>query len=272
MTVRLFNWFALALVAAFAMTPFGGARAASQMLALLEIGGSTPLVCEGGVCKAEFSTFCLQKDRPLPGAWVPYEVAEGGNLHLVLSDPAGGEWRVPAADYIRIKTARASHTAVIVELAEGALAALGAEKAAVEVGPQVTLAPVEVAGDTDPLTEQDKLIAIGPLRITGANMVDRAGASIEAVRTINRLVNALPDAVQIDAHAKQRLWGKAVDTGFEDASAEEIGMAAQEYGSCWNNRLVELGGYSVRNCLQQRHDWLMWDHVKRYWKAVGAGS
>ena len=91
MTIRLLHWFALGLAAAFLMAPTGEARAASQMLALLETGGSTPLVCDGGVCKAEFSTFCLQQDRSLPGASMPYEVAEGSNLHLVLSDPAGGE-------------------------------------------------------------------------------------------------------------------------------------------------------------------------------------
>ena len=87
--------FAIAL--GFALAPLSGAHAASQSLALLETEMATPLVCNNGSCKAEFSTYCLQKERDLPRARAPYEVAaDSGALTLVLTDEAGGQRRLPA--------------------------------------------------------------------------------------------------------------------------------------------------------------------------------
>lgn len=258
--------------ALLAVAPFGGARAAPQALALLETGGATPLVCADGVCKAEFTTYCLQKERPLPGAGTAYEVAEGGALRLLLTGTDGSVRRVTAAPHVRIRTTRAGHTAVVIELPAGVLARFAARRAAIEVGARVTLAPVAVAGDNDPLTEQERRIAAGPLRALGARVVDGAGSSLSTVRVLNRLVNAMPDRIEIDPAARTRLWRRALAAGFEAAPEKDRAQAAREYAACWENRVVELGGMSVRECLGRRHDRLMWDQGERYWKAVAAGS
>ena len=272
MAVRLFSWFVLVLAAGFLVSPYGDARAASQALALLEVDGSTPLVCADGVCRAEFTTYCLQQDRDLPERGTPYEVAEGGGLQLVLTDPSGGVRRVPAAPYIRIEAARASHTAVTISLPQSGMDVLDARSVAIEVGAQVTLAPVAVAGDENPQTEQERRDAAGPLRATGADIIDRAGGSVETVRVLNRLINVMPNGVEIDAGARGRLWQRALTTEFAAAPPARVDRAAQQYNTCWQDRVVQLGGYSVRECLQRRHDDLMWGHVERYWKAVGPAS
>jgi hypothetical protein len=152
------------------------------------------------------------------------------------------------------------------------LAQLDARRAAIEVGARVTLAPVAVVGDDSPMSDQERRIAAGPLRALGAKVVDRAGASVEAVRVLNRLVNAMPQRVEIDPGARTRLWRRALAAGFDTAPPAQRARAAREYAACWNNRVVELGGLSVRECLGRRHDRLMWDQGERYWKAVGAGS
>lgn len=266
-----FRWLWIGVLVGFLVPPTGAAQAATQALALLETGASTPLVCEDGVCKAEFSTFCLQKDRPLPEANAPYTLAAGGALHLVLIAADGGVRRVPAADHIRIYSARAGHTAVVIELPRAALDALGARHAAIEIGEMVTLMPVAVAHDGNPQTEQDRQLATGALRVLGGRLIDRSPDAVATVRVLNRLVNALPRRNGIAAGTRKRLWRDAVALGFAAAPSAKLALAAREYGSCWRDRAVALGGISVRNCLQYRHDRLMWKNVKRYWNAAAAG-
>ncbi|MEN8195700.1 MAG: hypothetical protein ABFS30_04185 [Pseudomonadota bacterium] len=83
MTIRLLTaGLASLLVAAL---PLAGAFAAPQILALLETDGPAPLICEDGKCSAEFSGFCLQKERPDPKYGTQYH-AEGGDLTLVVTD------------------------------------------------------------------------------------------------------------------------------------------------------------------------------------------
>jgi hypothetical protein len=271
MDIRLIHR-VLVTAAVLAAVPFSGAQAAPQALALLETDGATPLVCTDGMCRAEFTTYCLQKERALPGAGTAYDVAEGRALHLVLTGPDGAVRRVPAAPHIRLRTNRAGHTAVVIEMPAQVVTQLGARQVAIEVGARVTLAPVPMVGDDNPMTEQERRIAAGPLRALGARVVDRAGASVEAVRVLNRLVNAMPEGVEIDPGARTRLWRRALAAGFDTALPAQRETAAREYAACWNNRVVELGGLSVRDCLGRRHDRLMWDQGERYWKAVGAGS
>ena len=272
MTGRQLHTFIILLTAAFWALPHTGALAAPQALALLETGGPVALTCDDGVCKAEFSTYCLQQERDLPGAGAVYEVAQNGPVRLVLTDAEGGIRTVPAAAHVRIKAARSSHTAVVIAMPQAALAALGARRAAIDVGSRVTLAPVPIAGDTNPQSEQEARIAAGPLRSLGAKVVDSAGPAVATVRVLNRLVNALPEVIVIDRSAGNRMLQQALDGGFATASSAQVTQASQEFAACWNTRHIEVGAYSVRNCLQRRHDGLMWDQVKRYWKAVGAGS
>lgn len=272
MPVKFLHSFVFALVAGLVVAPFGAVRAAPQSLALLQTAGPTPLICDGGACKAEFTTYCLQKERGLPATGSPYQAVGNGALHLILTGSDGRVRRIPAAPHIRIRAARATHTAVIIDLPAHALAALGARHAAIEVGDRVTIAPVPVPGDRNPQSAQERRIAAGPLRSVGSKVVDRAGGTVDTVRVLNRLLNAMPDAIEIDPDARTRLWQRALDAGFDGAPASKVARAAEAYAACWQRRHVQLGAYSVRRCLQWRHDGIMWDQVKRYWKAVGAGS
>jgi hypothetical protein len=262
----------LAATFCFALFPFGSSHAATQSLALLETDGTTPLICNGGNCKAEFSTFCLQKERDLPRAGDPYHVAKGGNLTLVLTAEDGSVKRVPAARHIQIAAARSGHTAVTISVPRTVLAHLRARDAAIEVGERVALMPDPIIGDVNPQTDQDKQLATGPLRTVGEKIVDRGPHDTKRVRVLNRLINTLPGTVDRRPNAQQSLWKRAVHAGFRNSPPARIATAAKEYTACWQDRLVQLFGYSVRHCLQRRHDGLMWQHVKRYWNAVGAGS
>ncbi len=180
-----FRWLLIGAAAWLIAQPFDMARATTQALALLETSGPTPLNCADGVCRAEFSTFCLRKERPLPETRASYTVATDENLHLLLTTPDGAVRRVPAADHVRIYSARGGYTAIVIELPRSTLEALGARRAAVDVGEGVTLMPVAIARDDDPQTEQEKLLATGPLRVLGARLIDRSPDAVATVRVLN---------------------------------------------------------------------------------------
>ena len=266
------NWPLPALVVGLLLLSASALRAAPQMLALLETEGTIALSCSGGICSAEFTTYCLQQERDLPHARTPYEWAGQGRLELVLTASNGQVRRLPAAAHVAIETSRAGHSAVTIGLSEQALALLGARSAAIEVGERVALAPVAQAGDPNPLSDQERRLAVGPLRAAGAQIVDRGNGRVGTVRILNRLLNNVPGQIDLAPGAKDRLWRRALGAGFEAAGPGRIARAAGEFDACWRDRIVELGGYSLRECLQGRHDDLMWDEGQRYWQAVGAGS
>ncbi|MDD9915283.1 MAG: hypothetical protein OXT01_11545 [Rhodospirillaceae bacterium] len=270
MTARHFIWplFAAAL---FAFVPTQ-INAAPQVLALLETDAPTALTCDAGVCKAEFTTYCLQRERDIPDAATPYTVAEGRHLRLVLTSPNGGTRTVPAAPHLRIETARRGHTAVTLSMDAAKLSELGAIAAAIEIGGGVALAPVPVAGDPNPLTEADLALAIGPLRATGMATVDRAGGTVSTVWSLNKMINAVPPAAGKDRSQRASLWQRSLQTPLGQAAPDRVAAAKQDFDTCWNSRVVEVGAVSMRSCLQRKHDRLMWDNTVRYWKDVAAGS
>lgn len=268
----IFKHFLFAVAATFATALSGASFAATQSLALLETDGAIPLVCENGICKAEFSTFCLQKERDLPRSGDPFTVADGGAITLVLTGTDGSVRREPATTGVHIMAARSGHTAVTITVPLTLAEKYDAQTVAIEIGERVTLMPVPFVGDENPQTEQDKQLVNGPLRQLGQKIVERGPHNVERVRVLNRLINALPESIDMRADARQTLWQRATENSFQDASPQRIANAAKEYDSCWQDRVVALFGYSVRRCLQRRHDGLMWQHVKRYWGAVAAGS
>ena len=93
-----FRWpFAALAFAAATAFPTGGAAAAPQILGMVATAEPMPLVCAGGTCSAEFSTFCLQDKRVPPRPGTAYTVAGGGGLTLVVTATDGSERRLPAA-------------------------------------------------------------------------------------------------------------------------------------------------------------------------------
>ncbi len=267
-----FKSFVIPIATAILAATAGPLGAAPQALGLVAMDAATPLRCEGGVCRAEFTTFCLQKARSFPARGTAYEVAASGDLTLRWRDSEGRLHRVAAAPHIRIHTPRAGHAAVTITLAASRLAALGGTRAAIEVGERVTLTPVAIAGDPDPQGEAERRRVAGPLRALGADMVDAGGEGIELARSLVRLVNALPEGIDRGAHARDRLWVRALRDGLAATTPARRRLAAREYARCWDDRVVQLGGYSVRECLSRRHDEVMWGEVTRYWKAAEPGS
>ncbi len=187
MRIRILFCFAVALAAAL---PHKSALAAPQILAVLASDAGIPLTCTEGVCAADLSAFCLQRDRPAPDFGTVYVPAAPGAFTLVVTDANGGERRLPAAEHVTFMEHR-GFTAVSARMPEDALAGLGAVSAAIEVGADASLVPVPRAGDPDPLTADEIAHAAGPLRVLATRIVD-GSPDAEAARLIASMANALP--------------------------------------------------------------------------------
>ena len=266
-----FRWpfAALAFAAATAWMAPGGAAAAPQILGMVATAEPMPLVCAGGTCSAEFSTFCLQDKRVPPRPGTAYTVAGGGGLTLVVTATDGSERRLPAAGLVRVTSARA-YMAVTVSVAETDLKALGATRASITVGRRVSLVPVPVPGDPWPLSQHDVASATGPLRAAAAGLFDRGGELPVAARITNRLINAARSDGPLAPRRRDGLWRRVV--GADPAAADPGTLSAARIFTLCRGLAAE-GAYStLRRCLEDQHDALMTETNGRYWQTLGAGS
>ncbi len=258
------NWWIIAgLVGAL-----GGsnALAAPQILAALPSEGGIPFVCTDSGCTAALSTYCLQKNRPTPAYGTVYEPAAPQSFTLVLRDATGTERRLPADGHVTFVENR-GFMSVSARISESDLARLGAAEARIEVAANATLLPVPVAGDPNPLTEQEIALATGPLRRLGAHLVDRTPTAV-AAGMVSGIAGRLPASNPGTAKPDYRgIWknvaGERADRPAAIRARSELDFCLQRAGA----RLP----VSVRRCLEWRHDRLIRDLNVDYWE-FQAGS
>lgn len=257
--------FALTAIAATAI-PVAGASAATQVLGLVASNGApTPLACVDGQCSAQFSSFCLQQNRPSPSRGADYAVAAGGSLTLVARTAAGQTLRVPAGDLLRIQS-RVGFTSVEIGLPEAKLAQLGVTAVAVDVGSAVSLIPVATASDPNPQTDDELALATGPMRRVAAALFEAPGTGSDAARITALLINALPTRGSESVEDRKGLWVAMLDNPLvRGATAGGRVAAEQIYAGC-RIAVESRSAFSLRSCLELRHADLMVETNRKFWK------
>jgi hypothetical protein len=242
------------------------AFASPQVLGLVASNGvPTPLTCEGAVCSAHFSSFCLQQYRPAPSHGDRYTVAPGGELTLIVETADGGTLRIPGNEHLTVQS-DISFTAVSLRLPQAKLAELGAVSAAVEVGPAVSLIPVPVPGDPSPLDEEEVALATGPMRLAASRSFEAPGTNSDAARITSLLINVLPRDGTESAQTRERLWLATLDSPVTGAATVSgVEKAARIYAGC-KISVESRSTYSMRSCLELRHADLLAESNHRFWK------
>jgi len=259
----------LSLVAVATLTGISGAIAAPQILALIETAEPTQLACSDGVCQAEFSTMCLQRNREIPKPGTAYAPATADSVTLVITRADGTTARVAAAG-LRF-TVPYNYLSAVATVPEATIRALGATGAAVVIAPLASLIPEPKANDTNPLTADEIATVIGPMRAVAHRVVEHATDTIAAVRAANRYANALlvePAATPAD---RQALWQKVVAASRAGSTAAGIARVEQIIDTC---RFYDehRGFEGFRGCLRYRRD-LMLDSINdTYWRRKDLGS
>ena len=267
---RTFKLTGLVLAAVFAFGA-GGAEADPQSLALVATNGTVDLKCEGAICAAEFSSFCLQADRFSPVEGTKYELAEAGDVRLIGTTSAGRLVNLDPRELLKFETLR-THVATQVAMSRRQMEALGLTSVAVDVRENASLLPLPGQGTGGILTDFDMQILTGSLRLLGTVIIDANPTRMAAARIANRMVNALPPTGRIGAEASQVLWRQVVAEATQtDISRLGKRMARNAFDMC--NYLVNgTGVNTMRHCLQEQHDKLINVLNSNYWTAVKTGS
>ena len=272
MVKRLFFLLAGALLS---VLPIGRAAAAPQILAVLASDTGVSFICLDGQCEARLTTYCLQQFRDSPGYGTAYAPARAEDFVLAVIDAQDRERLLPAADYVRFTSAR-GFMSVSAELPEAALAELGAEAAAIRIAPAAALLPVPVAGDDDPLTEQEVASATEALRRADRGLVDE-NPNAAAAQVLARLSGRLGAMGSYEPRAYAALWQEVSEefigdgpAGPTDPMGRGLPRARERFEECrasWG----EAGYAAMGMCLDWRHDELIRDLNIDYWDSQ-AGS
>jgi len=255
--------------AALAVTVPATAQAAPQMLGLPQTAGATPLYCSGASCTAELSAFCLQAERLPPRPGTVYKPVDPNSIVLQLTRADGSVVTRPAAGLVRFASAR-SHMAVRVTVDRAQLDRLGAVKAAIRVGTQVSLVPNPIAGDKRPHKAAEIRAVARDLRADAAPLADGDRPDAVAARALNRVINLLPFGDDTDPRWRRSLWSKAIKgVQGKDASPAGLGMVRNWQRIC-RGYPRQPGAY--RLCLERGHDGFIGQVNRDYWRITGSGS
>ncbi len=235
-----------------------------QMLGLVQTaGGGVPLHCDGAVCSAQFSAFCLQESLPAPLPQTAYTPVPNGEQQTGVTLVVDGRARQLAANDMDIEVLR-GYYAVRIEVPAKAIA--GASEARLQVTDHVALAP---DGPRRPdLAELDEQAA-GAWRQIAAGYVDNGGPLMAAAHYTLAMVNALEEAGDGNdksvALAGLDRFEAATPTGRDGRH-----LAHQRLEMC--EGYLRAGAESgFTRCLEQGHDGFISRLNHDYWDGLKAG-
>lgn len=247
-----------------------GARATPQLLALVSTGSPVDLNCNGRTCSAEFSAFCLQPERDLPTQGTAYRLAAGSDVALIGITRAGDQIPLSAARYLAIESARA-HFAVRIAMSRVEMDALGIIKVAVTVGEFASLLPVPLADGPNSRSPEEIAVVTGPWRRLGATLVDGNDDHMVVARITQRMINGLDGLGSPDRDARRSLWRDALRVVAPAGISELTEKFARDVVGFCEFITDQSVPFSLRACLQARHDGLMNFLNVDYWKVVRTG-
>jgi hypothetical protein len=245
------------------------AAAAPQVLGVMASNGPVPFACAGGECRAEVTAFCLQEARAVPPEGTAYQAIGTTPMKLVLSRADGSAVVLDAAGHARLSSRR-GFTAMSIAVPHALLTRHGAISATVEIGPNVTVAPVAIAGDPAPQSEDELALAAGPIRQIAAERLEQ-GAAADAARLTQRLINALPRQDEETAEIRDGLWDAAIGSTGIAAEPKGMAMARRSFEGC---RAALATGYmkNMRHCLELQHGEMMIERNHAFWREIEPGS
>lgn len=249
-----------------AMLAIAPAYAAPQILGLVASAQPIPLTCEGGVCRAEVSSVCLQQHRKSPEPGTAYLPAEGSEITLT---GAGGKF-VAVQSLVKMTSVR-GFTSVSVSMAEATVHALGLRSGQLRlaIGAMASAPPVAVPGDANPLSAAEIARYTGPLRPAAEGAI-RGDVTLSASDILNQMINRLPHSRPVGAAEISPALADV--TGADGAPAPETKrLLTRALDECrYQLRTERTPG--LRSCLGNQHDILISDTTQKVWKALRPGG
>lgn len=241
-------------------------QAAPQILAVMASLGPQQMDCSGSICTTTFSSYCLQRERGVPSTGQAYLPAADEQFSLLVVAADGSETTVPAKDHVTFRSVR-GYSSVNAVIGKDTLAKLGGVSAKMVVAARAALVPVPVAGDPNPISEQEIAYAAGSLREHGNEVVD-SQPDAEAASVINRMAATIVPRQAVNPESLEQLW-RDVIKGLgpaHPANSEGIRRARDIYDWCQTRSSYHsMGG--IKSCLEFRHDGEIMKLNTDYWES-----
>ncbi|WPZ32440.1 hypothetical protein T8K17_14445 [Thalassobaculum sp. OXR-137] len=244
-----------------------------QVLGLVAHATPVPLTCEGGICQALVSSFCLQEHRPPPGDGQVYETAGAGDVTLLVRKSDGSTREFSGAGLLGyVSDGHFTRTRITMDSAR--LASLDATEVSVRIAPMVSLVPVTDAPLPTEIAQRDAETAYGEPRFTASDFFHPGKTRPDAAVTLTRMINALPTAMSggvdpraVDPFKRAALWSSVAESGaLAGLSSDGIARAKGELDRC--GQYAEMGfKLTLRGCLESAHDRTMREVNDELWKA-----
>ena len=246
------------------------ANAAPQILGLLATKVPQPMACNGDVCSADLASFCLQPKRGEPWPGQRYHAANANKFQLVVQTADGDIRTLKAQSHVRFQS-NVAMTAVRAYVKRNFLAGLGARSISLQIRPGAVLLPAATKDDPDPITPDEIAAATGRNRSMGAAYFENGGPVGVRARLTAALLSATPVSGKLTRIERARLWRDAVTPELKQVSTPAgIAMARAHLDAChW--ALDEGTHYSMRSCLEFRHETYMWKQNDMLRRALKAG-
>ena len=253
----------IAAVAALGGSP---AQAAPQILGLIASIAPVEMTCSGETCTAQLSAFCLQRERDVPVERTSYRAADPGAFTLVARRADGSSLSIPIDERVAF-TSAFGYASVRISVPAAVLAEAGAASLAIEVASTAAVVPTDVAGDPNPLSEDEIALATGPLRALASRHFDTPSTARDAAHLIEAVVNGFPVQSWEGAVDRAGLWDRQVTPALDTAaSPDALALARSVYENCLPS------SYSMRQCLELKHMNLLSDANRAYWDEASPGS
>ncbi len=248
----------------------GELKAAPQILGLVASAEPTQLTCTDGVCKAEFSAFCLQEHRKSPNSGTVYLPSIKTELTLSVQGREGEVHKASVAGQSSF-VSRRNFAAVEISVPAQLVRSIGDGTAFLSVGPQAALIPKAEMGDENPLSADEVELYTGPLRTAADQAIARLPSDVQAAKLLSRMVNALPEKGNADRATRYNLWEKEVGKRAWSVSEKAYNHASRAFRICKGD-FNRHGIDGMRGCLSLHHDAAMTGHTRNVWKELKPGG
>ena len=259
-----------ALSMALAATAFATSETRAetpQALGLVATAAPAPMQCEGGLCTAYLTAFCLEEHRKSPQARTAYRLADKTQVTLMVETAAGETLRLPGRDWLAFET-RTLFTGVEASVDQARLAKLNPVKLSIEVGPLASMLPVVAADDKTAHSAAEIALATGPYRQAAEQHFEGNADMRAAVSITTNLINSLPKTGVVSEERRIQTMINAFST-LESAEASEKtrSVVGSIVRSC--DRHAYYGVDSMRHCMELKHSSIQADTNRKFWDSLG---
>ncbi len=250
-------------------------RAAPQILGLVATEKPVPLTCENGNCSAEISSFCMQSHRKAPNPGTKYTVSADTVLNLIYRDAKGTVRKTQVENLVSVLSSR-GYSSVTISLPERSVRHFSTSSAAIEVGRLSSVVPEPMGDEINPLSAYEIARYTGPLRVQAGRVTETDNSDMVIVRTMNHLINGLPDDHPAAEGDAKKLWAKIIGDAPTANSSDGLKYSSKELKFC-ESISIDVGrsgikGAGIRSCLESVHDEFISDTTEKVWNKLNASS